>query len=696
MLLDVDLVPHLVESSVQLHRLRHSLGPGADIMPAIDPPWELAELTDRYGGEADRALRAHRLGRAFLRQGEVELARRHADETLSAATEEQRPDGFLLLGAVALAQGDGDGARAHFSQAIDAYDSAGNLDARAATEHNLGVVSSLAGDAEGAAVRFAAAATRLPPVLDWSVTQVLNPGSSSVTRPIGAAGLPLLMKAGAEWSHLPTAAGAPRQLLTLTTGDGALVIDLAAGAAELESTVLKPRVTETVAERLIIDLADRDLFTATLAHVRGFALPMALGDTYHALGRYDLADRYFRAAASYRYLNQAIELPVVWARLARTYVAEGDRHYRQQDTTAATAAYERVVRVVDGGFELVGPLYEGAFEPLAEETLELLKAPDPLTFDAVDYARRIVVLQALSSLQQIANSINYLGIPDDVIPIHPWRYLQNQARYFAGQAIQAERAYLTFKGTAEKEAFTRLALEQAVAAQKSAVKVEQKKLEVAEEQERVARASRKLAEDRIQRANESWEDYAAVAEQTAFYDEMSAFYAAPEGGVHVDPDHAQKLGIQLTHVHERYTGLFGSSDFYYVKDVAKSDLFRTMNRSRSKLTRELELRNLDRKISDLGGELEVAKGQVSSAVKGKQAAQAQLKLAELHARQAGAQLAAFQDQELTPELWDRLAEAQREISQRYLNWAIGAAFLMERAYEFEYDTTANRICTRPY
>lgn len=692
LLLKVKLAPALLAASVQIHRLRSSLGPSAHILPIIDPPSQLAEIADRYGGQTDRSLRAQQTSVAYLRQGELQLARRYAEEARNSATEEQRADGIALTAAIALADGNIADARAAFSRASETYQAMRRPDARAAVEHNLGVMSSLEDDPAAAATRFASAVNRLPTMTNWSVTQQLNPGSAAVTRPIGTAGLPLLMKVGSEWNHVQSSAVTPLNHVTLKKKHGAITVDLANnGAANLELALYQPRVGAISLGDLLIDWSDVVLFTTYLAHVHGFVLPLALGDTYYALGRYDLAASYFIAASNYPYLNLAIERPLVWAKLARTYLAEGDRYYRQQDIVAAQTAYERIVKVVANGYELSGALYSGAFAALSAETMNLLNAPDPLQFDSIEYDRRIVVLQALANLQQIANGINYLGIPDDFIPIHPWRYLQNQARYFANQAIQAERAYLNFKGTAEKEAFTRLTLEQAVAAQKSAVKVEQKKVALAREQRRVAQATAQLAQQRTEHATQSRDDYEVVAQQAAFYDEITALYSAPEGGVHLDPDYAQQLGIQLTYVHERYTGLTGSSDFYYTKDVAKGQILQTMNRSRSKATRDLELRNMERKIAQLDGERLIAEAQVSVADKGIDAAEAQQRLAELRARQAQSQLETFLDQELTPELWDNLAESQRAISRRYLEWATGAAFLMERAYEFEYDTIVNRI-----
>ncbi|MEU1280308.1 hypothetical protein [Streptomyces sp. NPDC005805] len=690
-LLDLDLVPALLEASVQIHRLRPSLGPTAHIVPPLDPPAELVELTDHYAGSAGKVLRMQETSASLLRQGELQPARRYAEELLALANDEQRAAGTVLTAAIALAEGDIDGAREGFSYASEIYQDLDQPEAQAATRHNLGVVSSLAGEPAEAARYFASAVNRLPAMDTMSVTQALNPGSAEVTRPVGAAGLPLLMKSGVAWDHLATGGVSPLDHLTVTTRDGAITLALAAGAAELEDALFRPRIDATAVEALTVDLARLDVFTTYLGHVRGFVLPLALGDTYHALGRFDLAAKYFVSAGRYRYLNLAIELPILWAKLARTFLAEGDRFYRQQNTAAAKAAYERIVKIVPGGFEVSGPLYEGAFAPLAEETRTFLDNPDPIHFDGLDLRRTTLLLQAIANLRQIDDGINYLGIPDEFVPIHPWRYLQNQARYFANQAIQAERAYLNFKATAEKDAFTRLTLEQAVGAQKSAVKVEEKKVSLAQAQQEVAQASAELARQRVAQAHDAQADYAAVSEQSAFYDEISAAFSAPAGSVHIGPDYAQQLGIQLTHVRETYTGLLGSSTFEYVKNVEKADILRTMNRSRSKVTRDLELRNMDRKIEQLESEKGIADGQVRVARKGVQAAEAQRRLAELRARQAVAQLDAFRDQELTPELWDDLAETQREISRRYLDWAIGAAFLMERAYEFEYDTSVNRI-----
>ena len=107
-LLALDLVSPMLEASVEIHRLRPSLGQAPQITPPIDLPPDLVELTDRYAGSADKALRSQRLSVAFRQQGELNLARHHAEEALAAASDEQRGDGFALTAAIALASADVD------------------------------------------------------------------------------------------------------------------------------------------------------------------------------------------------------------------------------------------------------------------------------------------------------------------------------------------------------------------------------------------------------------------------------------------------------------------------------------------------------------------------------------------------------------------------------------------------------------
>ena len=98
------------------------------------------------------------------------------------------------------------------------------------------------------------------------------------------------------------------------------------------------------------------------------------------------------------------------------------------------------------------------------------------------------------------------------------------------------------------------------------------------------------------------------------------------------------------------------------------EVTRFASRARSKISSTYELRNMDRQVDEMADAKSVAHSQVTAAESMVEVANAQKEFAELRQQQALAQLENFNSQEFTPELWANLAEAQREISQRYLDF----------------------------
>ena len=210
-----------------------------------------------------------------------------------------------------------------------------------------------------------------------------------------------------------------RQAIQINLHDG--------GVNALETELLAPRVNATTLAELETHYWEFTQFISYLAHVGGFILPLALGDTYFALGDYGRASMYYIKVRDYRFLNQTIEKPVIWNKLAHTYLQWGNRLYRDQNITDARSQYEKIVKIVNGAFELSGSLYEGGFSTLMDQTLAFLESADRLTFDQIEYNRRVLILDALGKRNEILNGINYLGFPENIIPIQSWRYLQNAA-----------------------------------------------------------------------------------------------------------------------------------------------------------------------------------------------------------------------------------------------------------------------------
>lgn len=674
-LLAVDISKHLTEAGVNIHRWRNSVDPKLAIIPTIDPPQPLLEIAERYGGKIDRAKQLYQMGTILTQMGEFKAAQTSIQKAIEAAPNDRalQADGRMALGIIELRQGNDNKAVQEFSRAQEFYKQMKQPEGIAAAQFNLGIASTLAGDVPGAGQFFAHAATDVPANISWQVTHSLNPGISGFMRSMGRAGLPLIIKrSDTQWAQMASGiTGQPKRFLNVIRDGAAVQIDLEQGVTAIEAQLLQPRINATTILALETYYWDLSQFVSYLAHVRGFVLPLALGDTYFALGDYEKAATYYTKVRDYQYLNLSIERPMVWRKLARTYLQWSNRLYRDRDLAGARAKYELIVKIITGGFDLSGPLYSGSFAALKTETLNFLKAANRLTFMAMDYARRIIILEALANLTQILNGINYLGFPEDLIPIHSWRYLQNLARYFANQALQAERAYINFKDRAEQEEFTRLALEQAVDAQAASLEVEKRRVEAANAQRQVAQQSANLAQTRLNNALAQRTDYEATSEKLAKLDEITAWANAPRGDATLS-SYADFLGIER-----------GTYKEYQVVALA--------TRARGQISRQYELRNMQRTINELTAAKAVSDAQVNEANKMVAVAVAQRELADLRLQQAQAQLEFFNSQEFTPELWDNLAQAQREISRRYLDWAIGAAFLMERAFEFEYDLDINRI-----
>lgn len=681
-LLDIDVAEHLLASSVQVLRLRDSLGPRAPILPPQPAPDGLAALVERFGGKLAPAQRDLAFAGAYAAGGQPTLAARAATQALQEAPDdlELQANARILLGAMQLRAGQPDQAQHELQAALDAYRKAARPDGIAAVQHNLGVALTVSGKAEEAGTLFASAASQGPGQLPWQVMHSLNPGIAAVTRPFGQVGLPLLVKdtTAGTWATLAgTDTGTAKQAVTVVRDGGATRLQLDDGAIDtLRAELYEARVNAESLQALDPILWEPVQFVAYLTHVQGFVLPLALGDTYAALGDFQKAITYYLKVRDYPFLNLPIERPLVWGKLARAHLQLATRLYRDRDAAGARAHYEQIVRIQpDGSFELSGALYEGTFAALQAETLAFLQATDPAGFTAIDTSRRTLLLEALTSLRQILAGINYLGFPDDIIPIHRWRYLQNVARYFANQAIQAERAYINFTQTAEREEFTRLALEQAVDAQAAALDVEDLRVGAAEAQLQVAELAADLNRTRRDNAVEQRNEYASVSRQLAYLDEITAFTNASgirDTKIRINSDWASLLGVSAA-------------------DYDPNRLIQLLTRQRSQLSRGYELHNMDRQVEELNGAVRVGDAQVQAAGAMVDVAVGQRQLAELRLTQVQAQLAFFNGQEFTPELWDNLAQAQRDISRRYLDWAISAAFLMERAFEYQYDTEVNRI-----
>ena len=675
LLLRANLVDSLIDSSVEIHRLRDLAGPNVVLGAPANPPPAIQEMAKQFGVTTATPAQSHfDRGVSFVQMGQTNLAQQELEQALRLNRSDPAFEAEIkvALAAIDVSNSQFGEAKGKLESALSHFKSARQLDKTAAVSHNLKIVNRLVGDGAGA-VGDTPQLTSFAINPSITLRSQISASTASFERAVGTQSL-LLQSRDGFWLDVPTVRAQAAKTSVGVLREGRSVnVDLAANpAVVIRQQLLQPRVNASSLSALDTYLWLPPQFVSYLSHVTGFILPMALGDTYAQLGDYERAATYYTNVRDYQFLNLPIERPMVWSRLARTFVRLGNRLYRDRDMAGARAQYEKVLRIVDGGFDLAGPLYTGGFAALRQQTLDFLNAPDKIAFTAVDYSRRLILLEAQANLRQILNGINYLGFPEEIIPIHSWRYLQNVARYFANQAIQMERSYVNFKDAAERDEATRLVLEQSVDAAAAARRVEQLRVTAAAQQARVADLSAEAAQTRLDNSIDRRSDYDVTSKELATLDAINAWATGPMDRAVVSASWAGTLGIPP-----------GEYDTYQVTKFA--------SRQRSKISRRYELNNMNRQIAEMEDAKAIADAQVRVAESMVEVAFAQQELAELREEQAQAQLDNFNSEEFTPELWNNLADAQREISQRYLDWAIGAAFLMERAFEFEFDLDVNRV-----
>jgi hypothetical protein len=709
-LMQINATSQLVSASAQVLRYIDSIGPSIPIISPLEPPEELVQLSEKYAGPINKAKQYYHKSVLYTKLGVYDLAQENIKKALEASgnDEEIKADTKALLGAIEFGRGNISRCLKNIQDAMDSYRKSNRLDAVASMQHNLGVVSTIQGDTQEAARFLKNSSVTSPKTLNWQVTDSLNPGTSSVTRPMGKTGLQLLVSGGTQnWVGISSnQVRNSKQSVTIIKNDAGVKVDLQSlqsATKSIEDLLLKPRKDATTINELEMYLWDSPYqFMGYLAHIHLFVLPLALGDTYFAIGDYEQATTFYIKARDYMFININIELPMVWCKLARTFLELGNQLYRREDKEGAQKQYEKIVgkRTESGEIIFSGPLYSGTFASYKDEMLELLSSSSVLDSDSIDYILRAIVLEAKIKNEQIAMGMNYMGFSENIIPIHSWRYLQNLARYFANQAIQAERAYINFEDKSEQEEFQRLTLEQAVESQKAALNIEQLRVSESQANLNVWNANLDMALERLENGKELIVALETKNKEELILDDMMAWIQQEETWAALWEQHNitwDSTDLMYYDRAARFENWYQDLSAWKILNVNEkwyfplSEIIRRVAVKRSQITHDYEEDIMERDVEERGLAVNLARAQKDSALASLAVTEAQRDLAKLNLNHAEEQLEFFNTEEFTPELWNNLAQTQRGISRQYLDWAIGAAFLMERAFEYEYDTKVNRI-----
>jgi len=449
------------------------------------------------------------------------------------------------------------------------------------------------------------------------------------------------------------------------------------GAAEWKASVvsdlLETRKAATTLDQLKVFDAMGPTFVAYLTHFYFYTLPLAIGDTYAALGQFQQAVSYYTSVLSYPWLNANIEGADLWRRIAATRLKWGDELFRRQLPAAARSHYEQIVKLPFAVPD-ASPLYQPpTFATCRAQAGEVVKRLLGQPSGAVNPKLSEIVTAAARQLLKIDAGLNILGLSADYVPVLRFTYLQSAANYLADNAIQAERTFIQFRSQAEQQKFERLQLENAVAMNEAAVAVEQKRLEDAALEVVAATRTRELTELRTANAQANLNDWNTIGAELASVNAALAWASNAAN----DQD--------ITYTNVRYHG--ESHD--YSGDV--EDFFDTVGEVREWLNFEIQQNRLVRQVSEAAAEVAIASVREQQSQVRLQVQQLNAQLAQIRLEGSREILEYAEDRMFDEDLWFRLAGDMQDLARGYLDMAIEAAYVMERAYEVEFDRNLHRI-----
>lgn len=442
---------------------------------------------------------------------------------------------------------------------------------------------------------------------------------------------------------------------------------------ELATNLYEPRKTATTLAGIDFFEELWPNFVAYIPHLYFFVLPVAIGDTYMALGQYQSALNEYATAAKYTFINKEIESPYLWMQMAKANLRWGDELFRREEPAAAKARYEQIVKT-DLSVPAESPLYSGsAMTPLKAIVGEAIKQIKGEEHAPVNSKIVELVAKAHLQLQKIGANLNFLGLGQDHYPVLKFKYLQSVATYMADNAIQAERTFINFRQAAENQKLERMQLENDLVTKQSLAAMEAKRMQDAALEVEYATKAEQYASQRKQHADEAVEEWDTKGREVARMNATLAWASAAAN------DQKIKVG-GVDYRGETHSFETDVEQFY---DIVTD--------WREQLNWEMQNARLERQADELKSEIALAKTRKQQALVRQELQQMSVNLANLRVDGAQDLLDYSSERMFDEDLWFQLAGELQDLAREYLDMAIYAAFLMERAYDLEFDRDLGRI-----
>jgi hypothetical protein len=447
----------------------------------------------------------------------------------------------------------------------------------------------------------------------------------------------------------------------------------------------EPHVTATSLPDAVMIDAGLAHYALTLPYYYFYVILVGLAQAYQALGDYQHAISQYLIAAQYAYINAAVEGPYIWVQLATCYLAWGDVYYQQDDTSNALAQYSNVL-LLQGASPAAPstPLY--ALSSLAAATtianqlipeLPALAKSGIASLSSDDTLIATVLLQVYGRLSQLNSGLDFWGNYQASVPIWTFDYLQQVAVNFAQLAVQSEQQVINFWTQAQQAQLTAAQLQSQVAQTSAQVIAARQTAAQAQAQANAYLAASLVAELTAANAQQNANEYAAMNSLSLQYQAWSELIAAgQEQSAHGlgYPNTPQQLESSANSYNTRYLT-------FQIGDQWQAGLY-----SQQYQTDSLQRASVEAEAAATQAQQELTAANAQVLV-----ANANVVVAQLQASGAAQALQVFDADTFTPQVWLTMGSFMLQIYQGYMNMALAAAKLMEKAYNFENDTTITYI-----
>ncbi len=363
---------------------------------------------------------------------------------------------------------------------------------------------------------------------------------------------------------------------------------------------------------------------------------------------------------------------------------KGDRDFLNQRPEDARAEFARVAVIEEDGTVLPGPevaALSAYYDDPKTKIANILAArqdDDGGLLDDDGENRFGFSAQAVSAIQLIAARLALVnGGIEPVAPIWRFDYLYQLSTFFAQQAQQAEQRYIQFEERRSSSSITRQQLIDAVSAARNELSIAEQRIREQQSAVDVARERVRMAADRREGLSEEYWEYISSSSSAIQYQAIAASLGGGSSGVFSDINHHIERIRRTGQTYGERGLLIGASTYLAGMEMRDVELQRMRNARNLAENEE----NLARK------QLKQERTRLESAQRLRSAVRSRYDEARALAQR-------YQDQDLTPEAYNRLAQLMKRVSAGYLNMAYEVSYLAEQGFNYEF-RSALSVITAP-